>query len=179
MPVAVDEAGDGELPVEIDDLGLGTDVLGDRTIASHGEDPVATHRDRLAFRNRVVHSDDLAASEHEIGDLGLASAAHHHGDRAAEKYYDQRATPEPQPPYVLLHRASHVDRLSLRVRSSHSSLVRWEKMRPRGRSCQLQQRERPRPPGPPQCLTLLCLCLVQFRASEPDCHDIHAGICRT
>ncbi len=93
VAVTLDETRDGEPSLEVDDLGAATDVSGDLSIASDGENRVVEDRDRLGLRVGVVHRDNLAVPEHEVGgDLRLGGAAHHQGNRATKYCSEQRPT---------------------------------------------------------------------------------------
>ncbi len=91
--MALDEPRDGELTVEIDDLGIATDVFRNLGIAPDGEDRVAKGCDRLAVRHRIVDGDDHPVLEHQVGgDLRFAGVAHQQEGRADKQDSDPRST---------------------------------------------------------------------------------------
>ena len=67
MAVTLDEAGDDQATLEIDDLGVGSDVYADFPVATDGDDLVALDGDSLSFGQGVVDSDDHTPAEHEVG----------------------------------------------------------------------------------------------------------------
>ena len=67
VAVALDEPGDGQPAVEFDHFGVRADIPLDVAGGADGGDPVAADGQRFAFRNRVVHGDDPAAEEHQVG----------------------------------------------------------------------------------------------------------------
>ncbi len=78
VTVTLDETGDGQHAVKIDDLGVGTDIRSDLPIRSDGDDGISFDSNGLAIGNVFVHRDDLATSENQVGfDFGRRHTARH------------------------------------------------------------------------------------------------------
>ena len=77
VPVAFDEAGNGQHAVEIDDLGVGTDPLRGSAIGAERGDLAGADGDRLRGGRGGVHGDDLAVAQDEVRGLCLKG----HGER--------------------------------------------------------------------------------------------------
>jgi hypothetical protein len=75
VAVAFDEAGDRQLSLEIDDLGVRPDHRLDLGRRAERLNPVLGDRDRLHLRPPVVHGDDPPVGEHEIGRRSHGGAA--------------------------------------------------------------------------------------------------------
>ncbi len=69
--VALDEAGNGEVSFEVEDLGGFADQGLDVGAAAHRDDPAVAGGQGLGFGAFVVHGDDLAVDQHEIGGLAF------------------------------------------------------------------------------------------------------------
>src|SRR5439155_12085553 len=67
VAVALDEAGDRELPVEIDHSCVRARAALDLIARAHRRDAVAADRNRLRFRGRRVDGNDAAVDEDEVG----------------------------------------------------------------------------------------------------------------
>ncbi|MEJ2372170.1 MAG: hypothetical protein P8Y07_15125 [Gemmatimonadales bacterium] len=82
VAVPLDEAGDGEVAVEVDNLRVPTDERLDLPITADGQDPPGRRRQRGRLRPSLVQRDDSAISEDEVRraclpfsqTLGLADA---------------------------------------------------------------------------------------------------------
>ncbi len=70
MPVALDEARDGELAVQIDHLGIGTNPALCGGVRPERGDLIAAHRDGLRGGRRGIHGDDLAVAQDQVRGLG-------------------------------------------------------------------------------------------------------------
>ena len=68
VTVPLDEAGDHQLPLDVDDLGLRPDVLLDVGVDADGDDPSAADGDRLRLGRAVLDGDDLAVGDDQVGD---------------------------------------------------------------------------------------------------------------
>ena len=69
VAVPLDEAGDREAPLEVDDPRLLADQPSDLGLAPHGEDAVPAHGDGLPLGAGGVHGDHAAAREDEVREL--------------------------------------------------------------------------------------------------------------
>ena len=67
MPVGLDESGDGDVTVQVKDLGGLTDVGGDLVVAANGDEATGAHRQGLRSRTAVVNGMDRAAAQDEVG----------------------------------------------------------------------------------------------------------------
>ena len=75
MRMALNNAGNSEQTVEIDDLCLRTNVGSYLAVGTNGEDRVTLHCDCLAVGDIVVNRDNFTVQQHEIRrDLWLAEA---------------------------------------------------------------------------------------------------------
>ena len=69
VSVTLDQAGNRELPREIDHLGRGPDVGLDVVVAPDRGDAIAANRDGLRLGHRRIDGDDLAVPQHQRGRL--------------------------------------------------------------------------------------------------------------
>ena len=103
VTVAFDEPGNRQLALEVDHLGRLAHVLPDLPVASHRDDAIAGHGDRLGFGKRLVHGDDLSVAEHEVcrrGCTGREQADGPHQSKTLQStspVHWSRASPTPSP----------------------------------------------------------------------------------
>ncbi len=69
MPVRLDEAGHGEPPAQIDDLGSGADELIDLGRGSNADDPLSADGKRLGLRRVDFEGLEAAVLQDDVGRL--------------------------------------------------------------------------------------------------------------
>jgi len=67
VAVAVDETGDGELVVEVDNPGVGADIGFDLGIGTDGDEDVAASSEGLGAGLGVVEGENIAVYENQMG----------------------------------------------------------------------------------------------------------------
>ncbi len=78
--MSLDEAGHGQMALQVDDPGGRADVGLDLAVAPYRDDPVVLDRQGLRLRDGLLQSDDLAVLDDEIGRLRRLAARGEDGD---------------------------------------------------------------------------------------------------
>ena len=75
MPVALDETGNRQLPVQVDHLRARPDALPDLRIRPDHVDRVVTNRNRLRFRRRGLHGENRPLMRTSQPQAGVSPSA--------------------------------------------------------------------------------------------------------
>ena len=99
MAVTLDETGNRQPALELDDLGVGPGGRLDLRGGAHGRDPAVPNRHRFRFGVVGIHRHDPATEQHQIGGtadlgrLGAAAERQGYGDQKCETRKEKHGIP--------------------------------------------------------------------------------------